>query len=133
MKNTVMKTSGSKIKQFDIFTYHRSMVEKNDKIQYETNKTIRKVSKFCHLINSIMWNKNTGSVKPQYKMCTLRRCYYVEWRHGHILREESKIQAVEMKFLRPIIGNTKSDRIRSACIREELRMGMGRTKFREID
>jgi hypothetical protein len=42
----------------------------------------------------------------------------MEQRHGHALREESKIQAVEKKFLRLIMGKTKRDRIRSAYIRE---------------
>jgi hypothetical protein len=37
-------------------------------------------------------------------------------------REESKIQAIEMKFLRLIMGKTKRKRIRNANIREELRM-----------
>jgi hypothetical protein len=37
-------------------------------------------------------------------------------------REESKIQATEMKFFRAIMGKTKRDRIRNAHIRDELRM-----------
>jgi hypothetical protein len=47
----------------------------------------------------------------------------VEQRHGTCTkREESKIQAVEMKFFRAIMGKTKRDRIKNAHIREELRM-----------
>jgi hypothetical protein len=37
-------------------------------------------------------------------------------------REESKIQATEIKFLRAVMAKSKRDRIRNAKIREELRM-----------
>jgi hypothetical protein len=37
-------------------------------------------------------------------------------------REESKIEAIEMKFLRAIMGKTKTDRIRNSHMREELRL-----------
>jgi hypothetical protein len=37
-------------------------------------------------------------------------------------RKDSKIKAVEMKFLMAIIGKSKRDRIRTAHIREQLRM-----------
>jgi hypothetical protein len=37
-------------------------------------------------------------------------------------REEIKIQAFEIKFLRAIMGKTERERIRNAYIREELRM-----------
>jgi hypothetical protein len=51
------------------------MVEINGKIQNEINERIRKASKFYHLIKSILWNRDTESVKPQYTMCNLRRYY----------------------------------------------------------
>jgi uncharacterized protein YwgA len=71
-----MKISRSEIKQ-DRFTYLSSMIQKKGEIQNEINETIRKSSKFFHLIRSILWNEDIESVKPQYAMCTLRRYYYV--------------------------------------------------------
>jgi hypothetical protein len=38
------------------------------------------------------------------------------------VREESKLQAVEMKFVRAIVGKTRRKRIRNTYIRGELKM-----------
>jgi hypothetical protein len=73
-------------------------------------------------MESILWNKDTESVKPQYTGCTLGRYYYVEQTWTCTKREENKIQAVEMKFVKAIMGKIKRARIRNANIREELRM-----------
>jgi hypothetical protein len=74
------------------------MVEKNGKTQNEINERIRKVSKFYHLIKSILWNNDIAeSVKPQYTMCTLRRCYYMEWRHRcarRVRKEKYKLNEI---------------------------------------
>jgi hypothetical protein len=37
-------------------------------------------------------------------------------------REESKLQAAEMKFLRATVGQTRRDRIRNTYIKGELKM-----------
>jgi hypothetical protein len=63
------------------------MREKNGEIQNEINERIIKATQFHHLIRSILWNKDTESVKPQYIRCTLRRYYYMEQRHRQALRE----------------------------------------------
>jgi uncharacterized Fe-S cluster-containing protein len=44
-------------------------------------------------------------------------------RHGTCTkREESKLEAVEIKFLRGIVGKTRTDRIRNTYIRGELKI-----------
>jgi hypothetical protein len=108
-RNTIMKICRSKMKQVDRFTYLGSMAEKKGYIQNEINESIRKASKFCHLINSILWNKDIN------RKCknTIHKVYFKKillyevqiWTCN--TREESKTQATKMKFLRAIIGNTK--------------------------
>jgi hypothetical protein len=120
-----MKISGREIKQVDRFNYHGCMVEKNSKIQNEINKRIRKASQFYNVIKSITaWNRDidrkckTTIYKVYFKKIPL---YGAEtWTFTK--REESKIQAIELKFLRAVMGKTMRDRIRNAHIREELRM-----------
>jgi hypothetical protein len=46
----------------------------------------------------------------------------MQQRHGYAPREESKIQATEMKLLTVLMGKTKRGIIRNAHTREELRM-----------
>jgi hypothetical protein len=116
-----MKISGSKIKQVDRFTYLGSMVEKNGKIQNEINERIRRASQFYYLIKSISQNKDkckTTIYKVYFKKLLL---YGVETMTC-TKRQESKIQATEIKFLMAIMGKTKTDKIRNAHIREEVRM-----------
>jgi hypothetical protein len=57
MEEKTMKVSGSEIKQFERFSYLKSVVEKNLEIQNEINEIIRKASQLYHLIQSI-WNKD---------------------------------------------------------------------------
>jgi hypothetical protein len=57
-----------------------------------------------------------------YSMCFKKILLYRVETWTCIKRGESKIQAVEMKFLRKVMGEFKRDGIRNADIREELRM-----------
>jgi hypothetical protein len=93
-----------------------SLVEKNGDIKNEINERIRKATQVYYLTNSVLWEKDKERVKPQYAKCTLRRYYYMERRHGRALKDESKIQATEMKFLRAVMGKSKEDRIGSTHI-----------------
>jgi cytoplasmic iron level regulating protein YaaA (DUF328/UPF0246 family) len=78
------------------------VIEKNGVVQNGVNERIRKASKFYNLIKNLLWNQDRESVKPKYARCTLRRYCYMEWRHG-----QSKMQAIEIKFLRAIMVKTK--------------------------
>jgi hypothetical protein len=110
------------------------VVEKNGKTQNKINERIRKASKFYHLINSILWNKEVD------RKCktTIYKVYFKKiLLHGAetwtcTKRENSKIQTSKMK-LRAIMGRTKTDRIRNAHIKEELRMADIQNQIKETD
>jgi hypothetical protein len=42
-------------------------------------------SKSDHFITSILWNKDTESVKSQYTVCTSKIGYYMRLTHGNAL------------------------------------------------
>jgi hypothetical protein len=97
---------------------------KNGKIQNEINERIRKASNFRHLVKGLIRNRDINN------KCTID-IYKVYFKtillHGAeswtcTKREESKIQAMEMKFLREIIGKSRRDRIRNDDIREQLKV-----------
>jgi hypothetical protein len=46
----------------------------------------------------------------------------MEHRHGHVLREESKLQSGEMKFLRDKVEETRTNRSRNTHILGQLKM-----------
>jgi hypothetical protein len=86
---------------------------------------IYKASKLYHLAKSFLWNKDVD------RKCknTIHNVYFKKillygagtWTCTK--REESKIQAVEMKFLEEIVGKTRRERIRNTYIKGELKMG----------
>jgi hypothetical protein len=123
-RNPIMKISRSRIKQVDRFAYFGSVLEKNCKIQNEISERRRKASQFDHLIKSILLNKNIDSVckTTMYKVYFKKILLYGAEMWTCTKREKRKIQAIEIKFLKAIMGKTKRDRIRNAHVTEELRM-----------
>jgi hypothetical protein len=130
-KNTIMKISGSNIKEVDRFIYLRSVVGKNSEIQHEINK--KKGLKIYHLIKSILWIKDIENVKPRYTMCNLRRYYYVEWSLGHAVRKRKAKYRKQMKLFE---GSNAKDKERESEMHtpeKSSEYSIYRTKSREID
>jgi hypothetical protein len=82
------------------------MVEKNGKIQNKINERIGKVSEFYHLVKSLLWNKDTDR---KCKITIFKTYFKKRLLYGNEIwtctkRQESKLQAAEMKFLRATVG-----------------------------
>jgi hypothetical protein len=75
------------IKEADKVVCFRSVVEKNDRIQNDKSERTGKASKFYHVAKSLLWNKERENVKLQNITCILIRYYYIQQRHGHVLRD----------------------------------------------
>jgi hypothetical protein len=85
-----------------------------DKIQNEIIERIGNASTFYNLAKSLLWNKDI------YRKCKIT--IYVYFKNILLYeveawtctkREESKLQAGEMKLLREIAGKTRRDKIRN--------------------
>jgi hypothetical protein len=61
-------------------------------------------------------------------MCILQRYYYMEQRHGS-KKEESKLQAAEMNFLRVIVEKSRGRESETHTLRESSRWKKHRTKL----
>ena len=103
------------------FSYLGSVVICNGKIQNEINGRIKKASQFYHLVKGLLSNKDINEkCKPNILKIYFKRIllYRAEtWTTSK--REDSKTQAMEIKFLRVILNKSK-DRIRNTKIRLEL-------------
>jgi hypothetical protein len=119
-----MKLDGNDINEVDTFTYLGSCINKNGKIQNEINERIRKASTFHHLVKVLIRNRDiSNKCKIDiYKVYFKRILLHEAESWTCTKREASKIQAMEMKFLREIIGKTRRDRIRNVDIREQLKV-----------
>ena len=96
-----------------------------------------KASNFYQCVKGLVWDRE---LPIQCKM-TLYKTYFIliltyaaeTWTMGD--REESQMQAAEMRFLRSTVGKTRRDRIRNTDIREMLGVEKlsdrkGRTRLR---
>lgn len=132
-----IKIGEDTLKVVESFSYLGSEVMASGKMKKEINNRIRKASNFYQCVKGLVWDRE---IPIQCKL-TLYKTYFIPiltyaaetWTMGE--REESQIQAAEMRFLRSMVGMTKRDRIRNTIIREMLgveKLGdkMGRTRLR---
>ena len=99
-----------KTAEVDTFSYLDSVVTSNGKIQNEINERIKK----HHLVKGSLRNKDINEkCKPDIFNIYFKRVLLYGAETKTTKREDSKIQTMEMKFLRAILNKTKEDRIRN--------------------
>uniref|UniRef100_A0A8D8LKZ5 Craniofacial development protein 2 n=2 Tax=Cacopsylla melanoneura TaxID=428564 RepID=A0A8D8LKZ5_9HEMI len=132
-----VKLDGKELNKVQQFKYLGSTISEKGTITEEINNRINTSSRFYNCIKGIIWNKNV----PLKCKRTIYQTYFVPiltygsetWTVKR--KEESRIQAAEMKFLRSTVGKTRRDRIRNENIRsmvgtEKLQNRIEKTRLR---
>ncbi len=135
-KNRI-KLRGVELQEKEEFQYLGSMVTNEAKMENEVKRRVGLAEKFYQKVRKLVWNEQF----PKKCKMLLYKQYYlpiltygaVTWPMGW--KEESAVQAAEMKFIRSVAGVTKLDKIRSSVIRkkvgvESLKFKMGKDRLR---
>lgn len=124
-RNSNIEMYGKQLKVTEEFKYLGCIVNQNGKTDSEITNRIRIAGNFYSAIRSIIWDKHvpTKCKKAIYKSYYTPILTYGCETWTVRKREESRIQAAEMKFLRSILGKTRRDRIRNEEIRRTLEVG----------
>ncbi|KAI5725714.1 hypothetical protein M8J77_019224 [Diaphorina citri] len=127
--NNNIEMYGQQLQVTDKFKYLGSILSQNGKIEEEVTNRIKVAGNFYSSIRSIIWNKHvpTKCKREIYKTYYIPILTYGSETWTVRKKEESRIQAAEMKFLRSILGKTRRDRIRN----DEIRRTIGVEKLQE--
>jgi hypothetical protein len=125
-----IRLKGEELKTLDEFRYLGSIVTNEARIGREIQKRVQQAEGFYQKVRKLLWNENF----PRKCKTLLYNSYFVPiltygavtWTTGW--KEESRIQAAEMKFLRSIAGVSKIERKKSKIIRREI--GVERLQYR---
>lgn len=98
----------------------------------DINNKLHKYQIMCGIINRTLKNKVRTETKMKfYKVVAAPVLLYGSETWTTTAKDESRIQASEMKFLRQVKGCTRRDRIRNDAIREELSIYNMNVKLKE--
>jgi hypothetical protein len=125
-----IRLKGEELKTQEEFRYLGSIVTKEARIGREIQKRVQQAEGFYQKVRKLLWNENF----PRKCKTLLYHSYFVPiltygavtWTTGW--KEESRVQAAEMKFLRSIAGVSKIERKKSKIIRREI--GVERLQYR---
>jgi hypothetical protein len=120
--NIGIKLRNGCLKEVKEFKYLGSVLTNQAKLDADVRERVKKAEMFYQSVRKLLWNE----LIPRKCKLLMFKMYFVPiltygavtWAIGG--KEESKIQAAEMKFLRSIRGVTKMDKIRSNEIRSDL-------------
>ncbi|KAL1446149.1 hypothetical protein WDU94_012366 [Cyamophila willieti] len=114
-----VKLDGKELKKVPQFKYLGSIMSEKGTITEEINNRINTSSKFYNCVKGIIWNNNVPlkCKKAIYQTYFIPILTYGAETWVMQQKEDSRIQAAEMKFLRSTVGKTRRDRIRNENIR----------------
>lgn len=123
--DTEIKVDNVKIEQVKEYKYLGILLDETGKQEAEINERVGKTIKLYYAMNQKFINKR--EISKQTKVKVFNTVYRPVLTYGCeswalTNRQRSKIQAMEMKYLRRILGKTRRDKIRNTQIREELGM-----------
>lgn len=120
-----IQIESSNIEQVKTFKYLGIEIEENGNQEAEINNRIEKTLKLYYTMNKKFINKPEISRKTKINIFkTIYRPILTFGCESWVLnkQQKSKIQAVEMKYLRRTRGVTKKDKIRNTKIRDDLEL-----------
>ena len=116
-----IKLNGKILEEVKTFKYLGSVITEDGKITEEIGKRIQQANSFYQGVRGILWNRDVPKKckKILYSTYDEPILTYATGAWTTTKREESRIQAAEMKFLRAIEGKTRRDRVRNEEIRRK--------------
>ena len=120
-----IKVDEEELEQVNQYQYLGVMIEQTGKQEMEINERIDKAAKMYYALNKSIIGKKEVSRKTKmnvYKV--IFRPILTYGSESWILnnRQKSKLQAMDMKYLRKVKGVTRRDRIRNEDVRTELQI-----------
>ena len=104
------------------FKYLGSELTQDARLTNEISRRVQQSNSFYQSVRNLVWNKEIPRKckEVMYKMYYSPILTYAAETWTMTRREESKIQASEMRFLRSMIGKTRRDRVRNEDVRKEI-------------
>lgn len=117
-----IKVNGQPLEVVKSFKYLGSILSEDGTIKEEIGKRIQQANGFYQCVRGLVWNQEVPEKckKVLFSMYYTPILTYAAGTWTTTKRDESRIQAAEMKFLRGIIGKTRRDKIRNVDIRDRI-------------
>lgn len=115
----ILKLGNNTLNNVNQFVYLGSTITQNGKDSLEVSNRINKAATLYHQVSNLMWDSNI----PQKAKTTIYNSYFLPILTYSLetctlnRKDNSRIQATEMKFLRTCMQKTRRDRIRNSDIR----------------
>lgn len=118
-----VKTKGTVLEQVKSFKYLGAHLNEEGRMEEEIRERIGAAGRFFHATRNTFIGKKEVSTQAKvsvYKTVFLPILTYSSESWTLTTRLKSQIQAMEMRYLRKVIGKTRRDRVRNATVRRDL-------------